>query len=204
MMYTNSYDIFSRNFENFELEKIEKFLYFLKVGELRSLTKKLGLSEKENKRFLVKNIIYFLKYKKIPEERKMPKISKAERWKRYEIGLDELILKGVYKNDRKTKEFFQRYIGAYFHFTAFGIDWINDRWFAGNPPTYKEFIDMWIDEYEGRKNEKVDLKVEWAYMRFSKEHLEKNPGESKSEIIKEWNIERNKNLEFIRETFGDF
>ena len=61
------------------------------------------------------------------------------------------MLKGGYKNDLKTRIFFKSIIGDYFHFTAFGIDWLKEQWMKGEPPTYKKFADMWTKEYAYRE-----------------------------------------------------
>ena len=196
-------DLSSQDFSGIQILKIEEALYCLKVGELRILSKKLNLDSKENKKLLIKNIIYFLKYRKIPEKIKIPEVSIAKKDTKYQIQLNELMLKGSYKNDNQTKEFFQKHIGTHFHFTAFGIDWLNDRWINGNPPIYKEFIDMWVSENQNRKLKKADMKIEWAYMRFSKKYLEENPSASKEVVITKWNEEREKNLQFIKNIFPE-
>ncbi len=63
-----------------------------------------------------------------------------------------MILKGSYKNDLKTRLFFKNIVGDHFHFTAFGIDWINEKWMEGNPPTYRDYATMWQSEVDRRKN----------------------------------------------------
>ena len=77
-----------------------------------------------------------------------------------------------------------------FHFTAFGIDWINQRWLVGNPPTYQEFAEMWQQEYSFRKQNKVAPKVEWAFINFTKEYLAKKPQATQTELHQAWQKER--------------
>lgn len=60
--------------------------------------------------------------------------------------------------------FLKKLIGDYFHFTAFGVDWVDERWMDGNPPTYQEFVDMWRAEYKRRQETPANPKEEWAYI----------------------------------------
>ncbi len=48
--------------------------------------------------------------------------------------------------------------------SAFGIDWLNERWMDGNTPTYQEFADMWEAGYRRRKERGEKPKEEWAYI----------------------------------------
>ena len=113
-----------------------------------------------------------------------------------------MILKGSYKNDLKTRLFFKSIIGDHFHFTAFGIDWINARWFAGNPPTYQEFADMWITESEKRVLEGSVPKKEWAYINFTQKFIAQVPNASRQQLLYAWETERGHNKAFIETLFA--
>ncbi|MCK4934460.1 MAG: hypothetical protein KAR79_02625 [Simkaniaceae bacterium] len=121
---------------------------------------------------------------------KFPKESCAQRGKTYPIDENGLMLKGVYKNDLKTRLFFKRLIGSYFHFTAFGIDWLNERWMEGKPPTYCEFAQMWKEEYLKRKKTPVSPKEEWAYINFVREFLSDSRAASQESINQAWKAKR--------------
>ena len=108
------------------------------------------------------------------------------------LDKETLMLKGAYKNDLKTRLFFKQLIGEYFHFTAFGIDWLNDRWMEGKPPTYQEFAEMWHKEYEKRKKTPVPPKEEWAYINFVQNSLSISPTASQESINHAWECERQK------------
>lgn len=89
-------------------------------------------------------------------------------------------------------------IGSHFHFTAAGIDWINERWMKGDPPTYQEFADFWIRDHQSKKVKKPTPKKEWAYINFIQRYLEEKPHTSKSELTQEWNKEREKQLRIAK------
>lgn len=173
-----------------EISILKEALLFFHVKELRDLALTLGLSAKDNKVALVEGIVHFVVTGKILPTAKIPKTSCAGRGKKYLIAENSLILKGAYKNDLVTRTFFKGLIGPHFHFTAFGIDWINERWLAGNPPTYKEFAEMWQYEHEHRSKYGSIPKQEWAYIRFTQTLLASNPSASKEALLAAWEAER--------------
>lgn len=181
------------SFSDIDFNKLRASLCYLYVDELKIYCNKLHLCIKGKKLALINRIIYFLR---TGEKTNLPKYPSNSLGKSNTLNLDALMLKGAYKNDLKTRLFFKSIIGQHFHFTAFGIDWLEDRWMEGNPPTYKEFTDMWNREYEFRKMNKVLPKEEWAYINFVKRYLDENPNPTRNEILDRWEIERamHKNL----------
>lgn len=169
---------------------LTKALTFLHVAELKSLAERLGLEKDGTKIFLIEKIAQFVQTGKILKKASFPAVSMAKKGRDPGLLPDSLILKGSYKNDLKTRLFFKSLIGEHFHFTAFGIDLINKRWLEGNPLTYKEFAQMWQQEYLFRKQNQVAPKVEWAFINFSKKFLEQNPNASKEQLHKAWQSER--------------
>lgn len=101
-----------------------------------------------------------------------------------------LMIKGAYKNDLKTRLFFKVLIGEYFHFTSFGIDWLNELWMEGRPPTYQEFSSMWKLEYQRRKENPVDPKAEWAYINYVQSFIKQFPDATQKDINHAWENER--------------
>jgi hypothetical protein len=175
---------------------IKQSLNFLHVEELRDICNKFTINDAGKKRQIILRILHFLKTKEVLNEPKIPAISCGK--SPSILAPDQLILKGSYKNDLKTRIFFKNLIGDYFHFTAFGIDWINECWFAGKPPTYREFADMWVKEYERRKKFGSTPKDEWAYINFVQKFISEKPNMSKEEILTAWNIERKRNVEIVK------
>jgi len=173
-----------------DYECLKESLYYLKVKELREIVEKLKLSNKGRKKQIIKRILYFIKMGKELVEPQIPVISCAQAGKIYPLSSETLILKGSYKNDLKTRLFFKKLVGDHFHFTAFGIDWLNERWLKGNPPTYQEFADMWIIEKEKRKKNKKSPKKEWAYINFVQNFLKAYPNSSHKVLTSAWNLER--------------
>lgn len=175
-------------------KELQKSLVFLKVNELKYVCEKLQLSLKGKKGELIERIVVFVTTGKNQAPKKLPQASCASKGVLYPLKPDTLILKGSYKNDEATRLFFKRLIGEHFHFTAFGQDWIKERWLKGRPPTYKEFANFWQKEYEARKNKKAEPKEEWAFLNFTQRFLERNPKAERSEIAKEWEKERKKQV----------
>jgi hypothetical protein len=96
----------------------------------------------------------------------MPATSLAQNYPQQTLSASSLMLYGSYKNDALTRAFFISLIGPQFHFTAFGIDWLKQRWHEGKPPTYQEFAHYWIDETQKRTDKKAAPKQEWAFINF--------------------------------------
>lgn len=181
-------------------EKIVSLRYalnFLHVSELRDLCVKLQVVDAGTKGVLVNRIVCFVETGKVVVEPKIPKISCAQRGTVYLLSVHTLILKGAYKNDLQTRLFFKQLIGDYFHFTAFGIDWLNDRWLNGNPPTYQEFADMWRVEYARRKQFGATPKEEWAYITYIQKFTQEYPDASREVMMDAWSKERAKQVALV-------
>lgn len=179
-------------------ETFKNALYFLYVEELKNLCEQLHLSNKGKKGELIQRIFAFIDNGTILDVIPFPEKSKADPKKHYPLALNTLMLIGNYKNDLKTRLFFKKVIGVHFHFTAFGIDWINEKWLDGNPPTYGEFVKFWQLEYERRKKEKAIPKQEWAYINFIQDYLIKNPDASREKTMLEWEKERDRNFMIVK------
>ena len=186
-----------------DFEKLNTALHFFHVNELRELTLRFDLSDKGDKRALIERIKHFIKTGEAKQPQNIPPVSRAKRGIIYPLSPETLMLKGAYKNDLARRKFFKSLIGDYFHFTAFGIDWLNERWLAGNPPTYREFADMWQKEYAHRKTQKAAPKKEWAYINFTQKFIEKNPNASRETITAAWEVERRKQVAIAREILAD-
>lgn len=171
---------------------LKESLIFLHVRELKEIAIQLSLSDKGNKMTIIIRILHFLKTGQKLTLPKFPEKSCAKRAGFYSLGENEWMLKGSYRNDLKTREFFKELIGDHFHFTAFGIDWLNERWMEGNPPTYRAFASMWQEEYEKRKNLPVAPKEEWAYINFVRQYSVNFPNAGKKVINHAWECERQK------------
>lgn len=176
-------------------------LYFLKMGELKALCLKLGLPYTAKKGQVIDTIKHFINTGKILEIPEIPTISKAVKGKAYPLAPDTKMLIGSYKNDAKTRAFFKKLIGNHFHFTAFGIDWLNERWQAGKPPTYQEFATMWQKEVDKRKEQKPQPKQEWALITFVQQYMEKHPQATKTQVNKAWHQKRLEMVMMVIEYF---
>ncbi len=185
-----------------ELVALRESLTFLHVDELREVAAQLNLLEKGSKMAIIIRILHFMKTGQKLTAPKFPECSCAKRGKSCPLEVTGLMLKGSYKNDLKTRLFFKKVIGAHFHFTAFGIDWLNERWMLGNPPTYQEFADMWEDEYRKRQNAPASPKEEWAYIRFVQRYLTHSPDSSRDSLNVAWENERQRHKSIVKSMLG--
>jgi len=165
---------------------LHEALYFMKMMELKNACKILSLPDSGKKIEIIERIMTFIKTGKITENSTIPGQSLAKNYPQQVLKSTALMLYGDYKNDAKTREFFKSLIGQHFHFTAFGIDWLNERWMQGRPPTYQEFADFWNREMAKRKDKKVKSKEEWAYIRFLQNMKKIMPHASKNYLIQSW------------------
>lgn len=172
------------------MKVLKDSLIFLHVGELKEVAVRLSLLDKGNKMTIVMRILHFFETGNKLTIPKFPEKSCFKQGKTYSIGENELMLKGAYKNDLQTRLFFKQLIGDHFHFTAFGIDWLNEKWMEGNPPTYLEFAKMWQEEYQKRKEMPAPPKEEWAYINFVRKFLLTTPTATRESINHAWEYER--------------
>jgi hypothetical protein len=186
-----------------DITALQDSLNYLYVSELRNRCETLCLSNKGKKAILVSRIIHFVETGEKTELPAYPSISCAKGKHHPDLEPECLMLKGAYKNDLKTRKFFKKLIGDHFHFTAFGIDWLEDRWMDGNPPTYHEFAEMFKYEHEFRKANGSAPKEEWAYINFVKAYLKNNPNAGSKEILQEWNLKRNQHKKIVEEFFAE-
>lgn len=186
---------------NINFTEFRDNLNYLYVNELRAYCSKLLLQEKGKKAALIFRIVHFVKTgKKIVN----PKYPDASCYKGVVPKLQpgSLMLKGAYKNDLRTRVFFKSIIGKHFHFTAFGIDWLDGRWIDGRPPTYQEFADMWSNEYESRLMNPASPKEEWAYINFVQGYLKQDPNASSDVILQNWLSERLRRKNLVDQFFS--
>jgi hypothetical protein len=178
-----------------EYATLRESLYFLYVEELRGICIKLSLSTKGLKKVLIDRILVFV----TTGEKQLVEVFPLSAYgtKEQKRTPDALMLKGIYKNDLKNRLLLKSLIGDHFHFTAFGIDWLKERWREGQPPTYGEFARMWQETYEKRKQKRAPLKKEWAYMRFCEMYRAKHKNVSYKQIQKAWEYEREKCMAFV-------
>lgn len=182
-----------------DFKKLTTSLNYLHVSELRAYCDELALSSKGKKAALVIRIVHFLQTGEKLVTLPYPAISVHKGPKPETLKANDLILKNAYKNDLKTRLFFKTLIGEYFHFTAFGIDWLEERWMQGKPATYQEFANMWGKEYAFRQLNGSTPKSEWAYIRFVKRYLKTHAQASREEILEKWEEERMINKKVVKQ-----
>jgi hypothetical protein len=169
-----------------ELDALYNALHFMKMAELKKGFYILSLPELGKKGELIERIITFIKTGQVKELQKIPSQSLAKNYPSQSLHATSLMLYGSYKNDLQTRKFFKELIGPHFHFTAFGIDWLNEHWLQGNPPTYQEFARYWIGETKRREKIKAEPKKEWAYISFLQRMIVERPQASREQLMQGW------------------
>lgn len=179
--------------------ELKEALYFMHISELKSQLKLLKFSAKAfNKQEIIDKLVHFAVTGKELPSPEIPPISKAQEGKFYPLAPQTHMLFGSYKNDLATRNFFKKLIGAHFHFTAQGIDWLRSRWLGGHPPTYYEFAKEWQNEYERNLKQKRPPKQEWAYIRFTQTYMKQFPESSRREVTNAW---KKKRQEYIQKAY---
>lgn len=178
----------------YELAILYEVLHYLKMEELRAICEFYTLATNGKKFDLIRRITTFIQGDEVVEAPAIPMISKAQKGRLYPIEPDAYMVCGAYKNDAKTRAFFKKIVGEHFHFTAYGLDWLNERWHSGNPPTYRQFAQFWQQEHEARKQRTAQPKKEWAYINFTQRYLKQFPDASRAMIAAAWKQEREKHV----------
>ena len=168
-------------------DDLRELLAHMHVAELKHLLTSLRLSVKAfNKQELINRLVHYKKTGVELAPQEIPLVSRARRGLQTPPAPERLMLYGSYKNDYATRDFFKTLVGNHFHFTAYGIDWLRERWLAGMPPTYAEFAQEWQAEFERNKSGKRPAKQEWAYIRFVQTYAQDHPGAVNAEIHAAW------------------
>lgn len=173
---------------------LSEALLFFNMKELPRFCEGLGLPSKGKKMILITRILTFIETGEIVREPKIPQVSCASKGEKYELRENAKMLHGSFKNDAATRAFFKKLVGAHFHYTVFGLDWLQERWLAGKPPTYAEFATFWQEEYLARKKHKSEMKREWALLHFVRFFLEKYPNAEREDVVLAWKQERSRQV----------
>lgn len=178
------------NLSKKQQEEFFSALYYMNMAEIKEFCNKHKIPATDKKGPIIERIKHYLLTGEILSPPILPAIAKAKKDRDYPLKPNALILKGAYINDLQTRQFFQKLIGSHFHFTAFGQDWILERWYAGKPPTYAEFAKFWEKEFSKRKNSKANPRQEWAYLNFLQRYQKINPNISRAETMVAWEKKR--------------
>jgi hypothetical protein len=180
-----------------ELVIFNDALYYMKMAELKKACMLLTLPDKGKKMDLIERIMAFITTGKIIESAIIPQQSRAKNYPHQPLQANSLMLYGGYKNDAQARAFFKHLIGEHFHFTAFGIDWLNERWLQGNPPTYQEFANYWVEETALRKQIGSKAKDEWKFINFMQEMNREQSDLSQRELMERWKLLQAEKARFV-------
>jgi hypothetical protein len=166
--------------------QLKDSLYYMKMSELRKACLKVSLPDTGKKSALLERILLFMQEGKVKKIAQIPEKSRSKNNPVHVLSPSSLMLYGSYKNDLKARNFFKQLIGSHFHFTAFGIDWLRERWLAGDPPAYQEFADFWIKEKSRREKDKPAPKDEWMFILYMQRQQKVQPEATKKELLYAW------------------
>lgn len=183
--------------KNSNKDALHTALLHCKMGELKQVCEKLALDFSGKKGMVIERIVTFVTSGKKVEAPSMPEKSKAKRGALYPLAPEALMLKGAYLNDLATRTLFKKLVGEHFHFTAYGIDWLNERWMAGNPPTYADFAEFWEAERLRRKKKTPEPKEEWAYINFLQDYFAQHPNAPQKEAMQAWKKKREEMVQVV-------
>lgn len=179
-----------------EQARLHAAMLFMKMEELQHACTLLNLPDVGKKTVLIKRIEQFISTGQIIPLAQIPDCSRAKKHPHQPLHADSLMLYGSYKNDYATRDFFKKLIGPAFHFTAFGIDWLNKRWMQGSPPTYQEFANYWVVESQRRQQTPEAPKKEWAYINFVQQMQVTHPYSSKAAVMQAWKTVQAENAQY--------
>lgn len=155
--------------------------------ELMSFCSAYGLSSKGGKIDLSRRIELFLRTGEVenPEE-----IVRTGCWDS-EKKLTRNTPVNNYKNDAKTKSFFQKEIGPHFHFNSYL------RQFAKAPNkdkslTYGDLVDGWFTEETKKKDPKFKSTIgkQFEYNQFQRDFYAAQKGKTREQFIEAWKLVR--------------
>ena len=173
---------------------LNQSIFFFNMQELRRRCEGLRLPKAGVKISLISRIMTFLTTGDIVLEPEIPAASRAQKGETIIPAPKAKMLFGAYKNDAVTRAFFKKIIGEHFHYTAFGVDWLKERWLMGKPPTFGEFAKFWQEETLARKKNKAPLKKEWALLNFVLAYIKKFPQAEREEVTTAWKQERSRQV----------
>jgi hypothetical protein len=184
--------------------RLDDAMHYMKVGELKRCCEMLGLSAAGKKAELIARILFFAQTGKGLQLQKMAPASLAKNHPPQRVAANALMLHGSYKNDAQTRAFFKKLIGSHFHFTAFGVDWLNERWMQGKPPTYQEFADYWVEETMRRSKKKPEPKREWALINFMQKMAKEQPNAPREVVMAAWKKLRAEKSAYAKKIIAEF
>ncbi len=169
-----------------QLQELYTALHYCSMGELKNFCHQFNSDSNGTKKKLIMRL-YNKACGKLPEnEVPIPAASRPVKGVSYPVRPETLMVYGVYKHSHEQRALFKQLVGDHFHFTAFGVDYLKERWRLGMPPTYQEFADFWQEEYSKRILEPVEPKEEWAYIRFVQRYLEQHPDAVRTTVTAAW------------------
>lgn len=170
-------DITAKVFRNFYWTKAE-LVYFCNMYGLFSQGGKIDLTNR---------IELFLETGEIKNLKKTNKNIILDSSK--EITRETKVIN--YKNNAKTRSFFEKEIGPHFHFNTYLRQFANVI-NADNKLTYGDLVNGWINEEANKKNSnyKSTIDKQFEFNQFQRDFYASEKGKTRKEFIKAWQLVR--------------
>eukprot|EP00392_Amoebophrya_sp_AT5.2_P006986 g6998.t1 len=199
------------------MQGLETALYYLHVPELREVCSgTLKILDKGAKNLLVQRVVAYLRHyprekpvlaslRSFPPEAGRRAGEDAGPSDRFQpTRVENLMAHKVYKNDARHREFFVRQIGPQFHFTAAGIEWLNERWLQGVRPTFQEYIEYWKETNEELKNSGKKPSAGFQTLQFNQfQTRHGSKGWNREKLLEEWSKERTEKKKLALQIVGE-
>ena len=180
---------------------IAESIYYLKLDELRTLSRDLGLSDAGAKGILIQGILNQIGVH--TEDGRAISKGRQTKFARYtgDLSPETHILPGFYTNGQAMRSRFTALVGPHFSFTNYGMEWIREQWISDRYPTYEEFASYWQGEHDRRKEggEFASLQTN-ARVRFFRAH--RGDGLSREALDAAWQEERQRRVAEVRRLLG--
>lgn len=171
--------------KNISVWAFSKF-YWKKV-ELVSFCGIHGLSTEGSKSAITKRIELFLKTGEIKNLQKIKTTIAPDS----KITINRKTLVINYKNDAKTRSFFEKEIGTHFHFNSY-LRQFSKSINMDSKITYGDLVDGWINEEANKKNPnyKSTIGEQFKFNQFQRDFYALEKGKTQKEFIKAWQLVR--------------
>lgn len=161
--------------------------YYWDKKELLAFCRNEGLSTSGNKIDLINLVEYFLQTGKNMHS---PKITRVKKW-----DSDNIITKNTqvihYKNDAKTRAFFEKEIGKNFHFNSY-LRQFGKKSNKDLNLTYADLIKGWkqVEQQKLEPSYKSNIEKQFEFNQFQRDFSTKAKQKTRKELIAAWKLIR--------------
>lgn len=169
---------------------VEEFrsFYWLKE-ELVAFCRSNGMSSQGGKIEIADRIEIFLSTGKINPRPGKPSVTSRFDWKAESLSRKTVITDN-YQNTENVRNFFKQEIGSSFKFNVVFMNWMK----ANTGKTLGDATEQWktIAIRKTNPDKQKEIAPQFEYNRYIRDFIKDNPGLSREEAIKCWNLKKQK------------